>query len=105
MGKPTIIETSSYEYSSGRVDNLVIQKENGVHKAIVGLLSYLEFSENVLDDFDLEMDSFEGYLFGYSKDIKIHLFASDENIYLVFDSKEDKSSFVKKIEKFFLFLS
>ena len=91
----------SYEYAKGRVDRFEILQSEELHKSIIGLLNKLGFSNEVLDDFDIEMKDFEGYIFGYSKDIKIHLFGYEKNISLVFDSNKTKKELLKEIEKFF----
>jgi hypothetical protein len=101
MNKPKISEILSYEYPHGRIDTLKVSFQLGIHKQIVELLNNIKFSKDELDKFDLDMKNFEGYIFGYSKKIKVHLFSSEEGICLVFDSKENKEMLIKEIEKYF----
>jgi len=101
MNKPKVEEISSYEYPNGRIDTLKVVFKEGIHKPIIELLNSLKFPKETLENFDLEMKYFRGYLFGYSKKIKVHLFSSNEGISLVFDSKKKKEELIKEIEKFF----
>jgi len=102
MERPKIKEISSYEYPSGRIDKFEIEISANLHQTIVEFLSHLEFSEESLEDFDIEFESFRGYIFGYSKKIKVHLFVYNEGAVLVLDSSEDKKKIIEMLEKFFV---
>jgi hypothetical protein len=101
MNRPKINEIFSYEYPRGRIDNLTMKVQSDIHKQIVELLNNLKFSEEIIEKFDLDFTKFDGYLFGYSKKMKVHLFSSDGEITLVFDSKVRKEKLISEIEKFF----
>jgi len=100
---PKISELASYDYPSGRIDKFVIEAGNktNLHKSILGVMNKLEFDHESIEKFDTDMNFFVGYLFGYSKMAKLHLFSSEEEVILIFDSNIEKERLIKIIEQFF----
>jgi hypothetical protein len=98
--KPKIEEIESHEYPLGRIDRLVIKDQKDIRVSIINLLVNLNFPKENLIDFDLE--SFERYIFSYSKRLKVHLFKSEDGLNLILDSKIKKEKLIKEVEKIFL---
>jgi hypothetical protein len=99
--KPKIVEISSEEYPSGRIDRLILLENKDFHDSLISFMKDLNFDNENLDKFDVELDSFEGYLFAYSKKAKIHLVKLKKEIIILIDSSIDKENLIDIIERYF----
>ena len=107
MEKVKILGMSSEEYPEGRIDSFTFPLVTGISdKSIIPLFRYLRFTEDSLEDLDLDFENMSSgtyfFIYGNPK-IKAHIIIENKKISIKLDTSLPKKNIVSAMEKYFQF--
>ena len=107
MEKLKIKEMGSEEYPNGRIDSFTVPLVEGISdNYIIPLLKDLSFTEDSVDDLDLDFENMSSgtYFFVYGNPkIKAHIIIEDKKFSIKFDTSLPREKIIKVMEKYFRF--